>query len=242
MDQTGGREDSQDPFTNSKKDSKPKRKHLTEDKFTFDEKKEHIKDHLRLLAQDDAGFLRLCGQGEWTVDFEWLADFSRDVEVNSYIRENFGSEGHRIVKILRKFGKLEDKGLPHLALMTPKNLRTTLARMQMAGMVDIQAVPRDAGHTNARTIFLWHFDVERITEILLDKVYKAMSRHLQRLEIERRKASGIISLSQRADVVAGKSALNAYQMGLLTEYRQLEAKFTIQLMRLDGLVGIFRDF
>ena len=203
---------------------------------------EHLKNHLRLLAADNVGLIRLCGPGEWTVDFPYLADYLRNAEIDSYILDTFGAEGHRLVQMMRRMGKVEEKQLPHLALMKKGDIHKKLAEMQMAGMVDIQGIPRDANHTNARMIFLWHFDAERVSSMLLNKLYKAMSRHLQRVDMERRKASGILAISRRSDVTSGQVVLTEVQAGLLQDIRDKEEKFIVQLSRIDGLVAIFRDY
>ena len=230
-------EDSDDPFNEQLSSS---------GRVTSESEKErrmeHLKNHLRVLIAEDAPFLRMCVFNEYTVDFPQLIGFLRDLELNFYLLETFGPEGHRLLRLLQQLGKMEEKQLPYIALMKQKDIRTKLAEMQMAGMVDIQGIPRDAGHTNARMIFLWHFDEDRVKAILLDKIYKAMSRHIQRLDIERRRASGIISLSRRSDVLSGRVTLTETQMKLLSEFRDKESRFIVQLSRLDGLVAIFRDY
>ena len=229
--------DSDDPFT----EHVPSSSHITSEDEK-DRRMEHLKNHLRVLIAEDAPFLRMCVFNEYTVDFPQLIRFLRDLELNFYLLETFGPEGHRLLRLLQQLGKMEEKQLPYIALMKQKDIRTKLAEMQMAGMVDIQGIPRDAGHTNARMIFLWHFDEDRVKTILLDKIYKAMSRHIQRLDIERRRASGIISLSRRSDVLSGRVTLTETQMKLLAEFRDKESRFIVQLARLDALVAIFRDY
>jgi DNA-directed RNA polymerase III subunit RPC3 len=207
----------------------------------------HIKMHLKLLAEDSYKFVRKCGKGgsnEWTVDFEDLVKHLRESELDTILLENFGQGGHRLVRMLRKLGKLEEKSLPNLALMKQKDIRTKMAEMQMAGMVDIQEVPRDASRTTQRTIFLWYFDPERVSSILLDGVYKAMSRCLQRLEVEKRRARGILSMAERTDVreTSEEEVLSTEQMDMLEAIRAKEDKLLGQLGRLDDLVGVFRDY
>lgn len=205
-----------------------------------------IKNHLMLLAADECHFLRRCGtrgQGEWTVDFERLVYFLQQSELDSILLENFGTAGHRLARTMRKMGKIDEKQLSPLALMKQKDIRTKLAEMQMAGMVDIQEVPKDATRTNARTIFLWYFDSARVSAIILQNVYKTMSRCLQRLEIERRRASGILSLTERSDVKDNQDeALTGEQLNMLREIRGKEEKLLGQIVRLDELVGTFHDY
>lgn len=205
-----------------------------------------IKNHLMLLAADDCHFLRRCGNrghGEWTVDFERLVDYLQQSELDFIILENFDVAGHRLARMMRKVGKVDEKQLSSIALMKQKDIRTKLAEMQMAGMVDIQEVPKDSNRTNARTIFLWYFDAARVSSIILQNVYKTMSRCLQRLEIERRRSDDILSLSERSDVKDNKEEiLKEEHLNQLRVFHGKEDKLLGQLGRLDELVSIFRDY
>jgi len=245
---------SDDPFNDDEPVKAPKRAKVTfEDKLPRPAAPEdrldrlmHLKNHLMVLAADECHFLRRCGsqgQGEWTVDFEPLVDHLRQSEIDFVILENFGKGGHRLVRMMRSVGMLDEKALPNNVLMTQKDTRTKLAEMQMAGMIDVQCVPRDTAHTIQRSIFLWYFDPDRVGQQLLDNLYKTMSRCLQRLEVERRKASGILSLAERTDVRDKvDEQLNAAQKILLDQFLDKEKQLLGQVFRLDGLVGIFRDY
>ncbi|EDN96672.1 hypothetical protein SS1G_01598 [Sclerotinia sclerotiorum 1980 UF-70] len=108
----------------------------------------HVMSHLQLLAADDCHLLRKCGSrqmGEWTVDFERVVERLRELEIDSIIYENFGQIGHRLIRVMRKMGKLEEKHIAKVALVKQQDSRTKLVEMQMHGMVDVQEVPRDAG-------------------------------------------------------------------------------------------------
>ncbi|CAD6505706.1 BgTH12-07983, partial [Blumeria graminis f. sp. triticale] len=208
---------------------------------------QQIKNHLSLLAADEFKFLRKCGNGgmgEWTIDFEEVVDRLREAEIDSATLENFGNSGQRLARLLRKYGKLDEKQLPNIALLKQKDVRTKLAEMQMAGVVDIQEVPRDANRTIHRTIFLWYFDKQRVSEMLLDNVFRMMTRVFQRLENERKKAREVLDLTQRSDVRNQKPAeyLDKDQLYQLNDYQTKEEKLLIQLSRLDELVGIFHDY
>ncbi|CAL3966946.1 unnamed protein product [Diplocarpon coronariae] len=210
---------------------------------------QQVKNHLQLLESDDCRFLRKCGnggQGEWTVDFDRIIALIQESEIDNMLVENFGTFGHRLARILRKFGKLDEKQLPTLALMKQKDVRTKMAEMQMAGMVDVQEIPRDATRNNnpGRTIFLWFFDGERVASVMLENTYKMMSRCLQRLDVERRKAADVLVVTQRTDIQHQQpdEYLDAAQMNALQVFRKREEALLGQVHRLDQLIGIFRDF
>jgi DNA-directed RNA polymerase III subunit RPC3 len=206
-----------------------------------------VKNHLLLLAGDDCDFLRKCGSrglGEWTVDFESMTQYLQEVEMDTMLLENFGKVGHRLARMMRKLGKLDEKQLPNLALVKQKDARTKLAEMQMAGVVDIQEVPRDSGRTTGRTIFLWYFDVERVSTILLDSIYKNMSRCFQRLDIERRRVQDVLALTERTDLLdeQPEKYMDQEQLNTLHEIEDKEESLLGHIGRLDELVAIFRDY
>ncbi|KAJ8071039.1 hypothetical protein OCU04_001386 [Sclerotinia nivalis] len=206
----------------------------------------HVMSHLQLLAADDCHLLRKCGSrqmGEWTVDFERVVERLRELEIDSIIYENFGQIGHRLIRVMRKMGKLEEKHIAKVALVKQQDSRTKLVEMQMHGMVDVQEVPRDAGRMIVRTIFLWFCDQDRVSSLLLDRTYKAMSRCLQRLDVEKRRKADIIALSERTDVQGQEEAiLRPEQMNQLREIRRKEEDLLGQIGRLDDLVGVFQDY
>ncbi len=208
---------------------------------------ELVKKHLLLLAADDTKFLRKCGNngfGEWTCDFENIIQRMQEAEVDTMLLENFGTSGHRLARMLRKLGKLDEKLLSEAGKLKQKDVRTKLAEMQMAGVIDIQEVPRDSNRTTNRTIFLWFFDNDRVATMVVENTYKAMSRILQRLDIERRRAHDVLALTERSDVrdFDPEVYLDAHQ---LNDFRAIDGKIDsllCQISRLDGLIGLFRDF
>ncbi|KAI9647526.1 RNA polymerase III subunit C82 [Ciborinia camelliae] len=206
----------------------------------------HVMNHLQLLAADDCQLLRKCGtrqMGEWTVDFERVIERLRELEIDSIIYENFGKNGHRLVRVMRKMGKLEEKHISKVGLVKQQDARTKLVEMQLHGMVDVQEVPRDPGRMIVRTVFLWFFDQDRVASLLLARTYKAMSRCLQRLDVEKRRKADIIALSERTDVQGQEEAiLRPEQMNQLREIRAKEEDLLGQIGRLDDLVGVFHDY
>lgn len=247
--------DDDDPFDDSPKRNPAKRPRVTfQDRLSipepFDDREnrvELVKKHLLLLQNDDVHFLRKCGSngfGEWTCDFDDIVLKMQENEVDALLLENFGPSGHRLGRMLRKLGKLDEKTLADAGKLKSKDVRTKLAEMQMASVIDIQEVPRDSNRTVQRTIFLWSFNEERAASMVLEHTYKAMSRILQRLDIERRRAHDVLALTKRSDVrdLDPEVYLDANQ---LNDFRAIDAKIDslmCQITRLDRLVGLFKEF
>jgi DNA-directed RNA polymerase III subunit RPC3 len=202
--------------------------------------------HLLLLAEHSPSFVTKCGnggRGEWTVDFARLVDYLQQIELDTFVLQTFGRRGHRIARILREKGKLDEKQIPKIGLLKTKDVRTSLIQMHMAGFVDIQEIPRDNNRTAQRTIFLWFFDTERVTAILMEKIYKTMSRSLQVLKVQKREYSDVLSLAERTDVKGQEEELLAGdKLRKLRTIRDQEERILAEISRLDQLVSVFRDF
>lgn len=245
-----------DPFAEAPAVREPKRQKVTfEDKLpkhdhhSKEDRIVHVKDHMLLLGDDKYGFIRkegANGGGEWSVNFSRVIRHIQEAETDRLVLEIFGPTGHRLVRMLRELGKLDEKQLKDTTLMKQKDIRTKLAEMQLSGWVDIQEVPKDAsrGANNNRVIFLWFFDNERCATLVLDHTYKAMSRLLQRLDVERRRAKSVLELTHRSDVrdKPPDEYLAPSQLNELHAFQDREELLLAQVGRLDEIVGIFKDY
>lgn len=207
---------------------------------------DRIRQHLLLLAESRLGFIRHCGSRggrEWTVDFDQLLERLRDAELDAYIEQSFGRYGLRLTRILREKGKLDEKLLHSSALMKKSDVQGKMLAMQMAGLVDVQEVPKDSSRMANRTLFFWFFDGERTQSQLLDDVYKAMLRCLQTLQVERHRARNILSFVERADVKGKEEeVMTAEHYNKYNEHLEAQEKLLGQVVRLDDMVAVFRDY
>ncbi|KAK8039064.1 hypothetical protein PG993_007475 [Apiospora rasikravindrae] len=210
------------------------------------ERMQRMRQHLLILAESGIHFVRHSGtrdQGEWTVDFEILIRQLRFLELDTIIEDTFGREGLRLIKILRAKGKIDDKTLPTMALMQKGDVHMKMVEMELAGFLDVQEVPRDNNRVAARTLFLWFFDEHRTLTRTLDNTYKAMVRHLQRLEVEGQKKKNILSIVERTDVQGMEQeklsgdAYNEYQ-----QFLDIQSRLLGQVSKLDDLVSVLRDY
>ncbi|KAK9440503.1 DNA-directed RNA polymerase III subunit rpc3 [Metarhizium brunneum] len=211
-----------------------------------DSRLDQMRQHLLLLAESKHRFVRHCGtqgRGQWTVDFELLMDRLRESELDAYIEQSFGRHGLRLTRILREKGKLDEKMLPSAALMKKGDVQGKMLAMQMAGLVDVQEVPKDNSRLANRTLFFWFFDGERVQSQLLDDVYKGMLRCLQTLDVERHKERNILTFVERKDVKGKEEeVMTAEHYNKYNRHLEGQQKLLGQVMRLDDMVAVFRDY
>lgn len=206
-------------------------------------RKEHFRQHLLLLCESEHQFLRHCAMEQWTVDFEPLMQSLQEMELDTVIRRSAGQTGLRLVRILRRVGKMDEKTLPNLALLSKGDVQMIMLKMQMLGFADIQEVPRDNNRTASRTLFLYWTDTKRCLDRLLDNTYKTMVRCLQRLEVERQKEADVLDLVKRDDVRGReKEMMQERYYNRFVRVSEIQEKILAHVMRLDSLVGTLRDF
>lgn len=206
-------------------------------------RKEHFRQHLLMLCESEHNFLRHCAMEQWTVDFELLLRSLQVMELDAVIRRSVGLNGLRLVRILRRVGKMDEKTLPTLALMPKSDVQQVMLKMQMLGFADIQEVPRDNNRTPARTLFLYWTDTDRCLERMLDNTYKTMLRCLQRLEVQRRMEASVLDTVKRDDVRGReKEVMHERYYNRFVRVMDIQEKLLVQVMRLDNVVGTLRDF
>jgi DNA-directed RNA polymerase III subunit RPC3 len=205
-----------------------------------------INQHLHLLEQAPlnlASHVRLSDGIKWRVGFRGLARKLRHLEIERLVEMRYGDVALRVLRILHAKGKLDEKRLQEISLLPFKDLRQTLASMQSGGFVDLQEVPKDAQRQPSKTIFLWYFDPDRVCNSVLEDTYKAMSRTLQRIKIERDLRRDFLDKTERSDVKGNEEKwLSEGELEQLQQWRNKEALLLAMVSRLDDLVAVFRDY
>lgn len=206
-------------------------------------RKEHFRQHLLLLCEGQHQFLRHCAMEQWTVDFESLLQSLRVMELDNVIQRSVGLTGLRLVRILRRVGKMDEKTLPNLALMPKGDVQKLMLRMQMLGYADMQEVPRDNNRTASRTLFLYWTDTDRCMDRVLDNTYKTMVRCMQRLEVQRQMEADVLDLVKRDDVRGReKEMMQERYYNRFVRVTEIQERILAHVMRLDNLVGTIREF
>jgi len=201
-----------------------------------------ISQRLAMLAEGPFHFISQEFSGSFLADRKQLSNYLRDQELLRLMGEQVDGPALRIIRILANKGKLDEKSLQEVGLLSAKDLRQCLAQLQMKGFLELQEVPREAQRQPNRTIFLWFYDAERVRKVFLGHLFKTMARLYQRLQLERNRLSSTLSKIERTDVQGSEEdILPAGEFRLLSEWREREMWFTAELDRLDDSVAMLRD-
>lgn len=221
-----------------------------------------VEQHLKLLEEHDKEFCRrpgAAGQSEWRVNFPVLSKILLNAEIDTTIDRRFGPAAVRVARMLRKEGRLEEKGVAQKCLKHVKEIRGILAQMQAAGFLESQEVPKDQYRQPTRSLYLWFFDEKKVAQLVLHQAYQGIARCMQRMDVEQEKFQQILDKRERLRAMNPDAAKNFIigKTGMLEEdgaplsgvekqqislWRETQEKLLTQVKRLDDVVGIMRDF
>jgi DNA-directed RNA polymerase III subunit RPC3 len=205
---------------------------------------ESLEEGLLMLAEGPYKFLR---QDEntawWYLDRYQLTAWLGEREILNLISARIGSVGMRLVRMLIDKGKLDEKLLQEMGLLSAKEMRQALAELQTLGLIELQEVPREPQRQPNRTIFLWFYDGIRARNLLLDQLYKSMARCYQRLQVvERDRLKATLEKIEREDVKDRVAeVVVGPEMVALQQFQAKERWLMGEIARLDDSVALLRD-
>lgn len=201
-----------------------------------------IERHLKILSVDPRGFVNADGR-DWRVHFEELTRKLIDIAIEDSITARFGMLPARVIRILNKTGNLDEKQLIERSMVSEKDIRPAITQLTHAGFLKMQEVPRDNARSVSRLLWLNKYDVVKARRQLLADTYKAMSRLLMRIDLERERLDALIEKAERSDVIGNEDKyLNAEEKAKLQRWNEVEEILLRQVNRMDELVGILRDY
>ncbi|EST05329.1 RNA polymerase III subunit RPC82-related, helix-turn-helix [Kalmanozyma brasiliensis GHG001] len=201
---------------------------------------------LRLMAPASDSSTKTAGgskvSSSLTIEFSNVAERMRRDLLRNVVEDKFGTAAIRIMNILREKGKLEEKHISKLALVSISETRDLCSRLFHASLLGLQEVPKTKDRDPAKTFFLWFVDEAKCRAWLLDHLYQSLARLGQRRNDEMRRQMPLLRKVERSDVKLDT-------VGLLTEWeRESWARLqntlqmlTVAEMRVEMDVFVMRD-
>jgi DNA-directed RNA polymerase III subunit RPC3 len=215
-------------------------------KLGIDQKTELVDKHIRLLAEDPLHFATWhsrAGYSQWHIEFEEIAKQLIQAEVENTISARKGALGVKLVRALRKKGKLDERATCNAMMMSATDIRGIVNDLTVQGFVQTQEIPKVERREAKHSLHLVWYDRQRAREKLLHDTYKGMVRILQRIAFEREKVQPLLSKAERSDVVGNEAKwLSKGELDALQKWKEVQEKLLLQLFREDDLVATLRDF
>jgi DNA-directed RNA polymerase III subunit RPC3 len=215
-------------------------------KLNMEEKTKVVDKHIQMLAEDPFHFVTWhsrAGFSQWHIEFDEIARQMIQTEVENTISARKGSLGVKLVRALRKKGKLDERAMCNVMMMSAADVRGIVNDLTIQGFVQTQEIPKVDRREAKHSLHLVWYDRQRAREKLLHDTYKGMVRILQRIAYEREKIEFTLTKAERSDVVGNEEKwLSTRELDDLRKWKEVQEKLLLQLMREDDLVATLRDF
>ncbi|KAJ3413656.1 DNA-directed RNA polymerase III subunit RPC3 [Chytridiales sp. JEL 0842] len=204
-----------------------------------------LSDYLQLMAAEENPFVRKYeekGSGQYTVHLKNIVAHLKQELIESYITEKFGIVGCRIWRLLLTKGKLGEKEIAKLAMVSNKTAREITYALMQSQMIFLQDVPKTVDHAPSRTFFLWFVSMPRCIDALVQESYDIWAKLKLRKEKELKDMAPLLEKVQRTDVKEDEDLLTDAEKEGLNHLKTLSEKLRVSEARLDRALMILRDF
>jgi DNA-directed RNA polymerase III subunit RPC3 len=215
-------------------------------KITLEEKTKIVDKHVQLLSEDPFHFVTWhsrAGFSQWHIEFPEIAKQMIQNEVENTVSARKGSLGIKLIRALKKKGRLDERAMCNAMMMSANDIRGIVNDLTLQGFVQTQEIPKVDRREAKHSLHLVFYDRQRAREKLLHDTYKGMVRILQRIAYEREKVQFLLQKAERSDVVGNEEKwLSKGELDALRKWKEVQEKLLLQLFREDDLVATLRDF
>ncbi|KAL6309048.1 RNA polymerase III subunit RPC82-domain-containing protein [Sparassis latifolia] len=210
-----------------------------------------IKEYLGILASADnptpagraASFVSM-NNSKVQVEFELVGRRLRRRVLEAITRERYGDDGVRIVRLLLDTGKMDEKQISKIGMMSNKDVRPLLSALSADSLISLQEVPKSADRNPTRTFYLWYVDLQKAYSVLLNNLYKTLYNIGMRRQAEKEEPSvkAVLDKRQRSDVSQDEERLlTRNEREVLAQWEKKREKLTTLEMRVEEAVFVLRD-
>ncbi|KNG51150.1 dna directed rna polymerase iii subunit rpc82 [Stemphylium lycopersici] len=215
-------------------------------KLGMEERTKIVDKHIQMLSEDPFHFVTWhsrAGFSQWHIEFDEIARQMIQTEVENTISARKGSLGVKLIRALRKKGRLDERAICNVMMMSANDIRGIVNDLTVQGIVQTQEIPKVDRREAKHSLHLVWYDRQRAREKLLHDTYKGMVRILQRIAYEREKVQFLLTKAERSDVVGNEEKwLSKGELDALRKWKEVQEKLLLQLFREDDLVATLRDF
>ena len=165
-------------------------------------------------------------------------DMVRDVVV-----DRFGPIAGRIFSILVEKGKLEEKHISKIGLISMGETRDICSRLFAASILRLQEVPKSNERNPQRTFFLWYVDAVHCKSWLQDQLHRTLIQLSRRRLYEQSQKASLLRKSERTDVREdANSLLTDWERNELASLRTVEEAITVAEARVVRDTFVLQHF
>ncbi|MBW0496044.1 hypothetical protein O181_035759 [Austropuccinia psidii MF-1] len=182
------------------------------------------------------------GMREFKVEYGKYSVELRKGLVSKIIREKYGVEAARVVRILLNKGRLDEKHLAKFAMMSLKDSRELCLKLSAGKILELQEVPKTNDRQPSRTFYLFFIDFRKLILNLSMMIRKAQTNVIMRIEYELRKRKNLMAKSNRTDVIEDQdSYLTVWERAEIEKLKKIIEALEVAKFRLERDLFILND-
>ncbi|KAG0147006.1 hypothetical protein CROQUDRAFT_43576 [Cronartium quercuum f. sp. fusiforme G11] len=182
------------------------------------------------------------GIREFNIEYGKYSVELRKALVSRIVRETFGVEAARVVRILMLRGRLDEKHLAKFAMMTAKDSRELCLRLSASNILELQEVPKTQDRQPSRTYYLFFIDFKKLILNLTAKLRKSQTNVIERIYHELENCKTLLAKVNRKDVYEDlETFLSVWEKAELERLKARLEALEVAKMRLERDVFILRD-
>ncbi|KAF9567636.1 hypothetical protein CPC08DRAFT_626706 [Agrocybe pediades] len=209
-----------------------------------------VKDYLGMLASADnptpegraSSFISYTSS-KIQIEFEIISKRLQQGILESLTLDKHGSEGLRILRLLCKSGKMDEKQISKMVMMAAKDVRPLLVALSADSIICTQEVPKSADRNPSRTFYLWYVDFQKAYQMALGNLYKILYNIKARCRAEQEsgEVAAVLQKRERSDVSQDESLLTRIEREVLAAWNVKREKLAVLEMRVEETVFIMKD-
>ncbi|CAO1626109.1 unnamed protein product [Sympodiomycopsis kandeliae] len=151
------------------------------------------------------------------------------------IEKVFGETESKVLGVLRKEGKLEEKHISKLSLLSLSETREACERLFSYSILNLQEIPKTSDRNPQRTFFLYYLDYPKSLAWLQDHIFKTQARIMQKRSNERDKFKLLLNKIERSDVISDgiENVLSKVEIQRLNDCKERLQLLTVAELRVE---------
>ncbi|OAV95052.1 hypothetical protein PTTG_05205 [Puccinia triticina 1-1 BBBD Race 1] len=182
------------------------------------------------------------GMREFKVEYARYSLELRKALVSRIIREKYGIEAARVVRILLHKGRLDEKHLAKYAMMTLKDSRELCLKLSAGKIIELQEVPKTNDRQPSRTFYLFFIDFHKLILNLTMMIRKSQTNLIIRIDHELKQRKNLVCKVNRTDVIEDQDGLlTVWERADLKKLKTLIQVLEVAKLRLERDLFILND-
>lgn len=229
----------------------PKQLHQIDDSHDFDSTDNSdphsltlVQHHLKLLSSSSAiPFLIELNPGNFTVPYNNLMKFVKDLNFETLIKTTLGQSTLRVLKCIKSQKLSDEKTISNTVLLKEKSVRNEIYKLINMNVIEIQEIPRSADRAASKTFYAFRHKSKTSYTFVANSLMFSMGEIYSKIQDFKLDHKILLEKCEREDVKGHEDELlTETELKTLKSIQDYEISSIGRLNRIKSLYNIFGTF